>query len=570
MSDIKTIVINEGKKGADGAVGPAGPPGSPGANGADGADGAIIAVMDEGSTLTSAATSINFVGAGVTATMPTADEILITIPGGSGANTALSNLDVTTAVSQDLLMATGKTLRLPHQTPLLARNSAGTGTIELLQVYGIGNAVFFGNKAAFSYVALDTGNVSISTNNNSDGDVYLSANTLTLGYAGGVSAPKLQFSDRDENFYVSIKAPETLSAGYTLTLPVDDGTAGQVLSTDGAGLLSWVSGGGGITWSTPVNADIVPDADGTRNLGSGANKFNLIYGHSVDISDPAGYIYLDNGGNEYAQFWTQTTASSVQGNFNVNSVLEFGGPSAIYTYNGSPLDIFTRNDGSGSGDIYLGTGNSAANNSGNVHIKTGTSTGVRGEINLLSTASIKVGTATGVNNVWGADLVGISFNPTAESNALGGIGITIVGNQDDNAGFGIVSQDTTDKSSLQFYFSTGCVDGTVAKQSGSIDLVSGHNTNSGTGNSSGQITIASGNVTNGSSGRVILQTGGASGIRGNIELNGFRVDASGSEGPFRAPNLTSDPGTLLNGDVWYNTTSNQLKARVNGSTVVLA
>jgi hypothetical protein len=270
MSDIKTIVINEGKKGADGAVGPAGPPGSPGANGADGADGAIIAVMDEGSTLTSAATSINFVGAGVTATMPTADEILITIPGGSGANTALSNLDVTTAVSQDLLMATGKTLRLPHQTPLLARNSAGTGTIELLQVYGIGNAVFFGNKAAFSYVALDTGNVSISTNNNSDGDVYLSANTLTLGYAGGVSAPKLQFSDRDENFYVSIKAPETLSAGYTLTLPPDDGTVGQVLETDGTGTTTWATKAstnlGNLT-TTSIGVDLLFNA-ATFNIGS--------------------------------------------------------------------------------------------------------------------------------------------------------------------------------------------------------------------------------------------------------------------------------------------------------------
>lgn len=34
--------------------------------------------------------------------------------------------------------------------------------------------------------------------------------------------------------------------------------------------------------------------------------------------------------------------------------------------------------------------------------------------------------------------------------------------------------------------------------------------------------------------------------------------------------LASDPGTLTDGLMWYNTTSKQLKARVNGSTVVLA
>lgn len=34
-----------------------------------------------------------------------------------------------------------------------------------------------------------------------------------------------------------------MSAAVTLTLPVDDGTASQVLSTDGSGVLSWVSAG---------------------------------------------------------------------------------------------------------------------------------------------------------------------------------------------------------------------------------------------------------------------------------------------------------------------------------------
>ena len=44
---------------------------------------------------------------------------------------------------------------------------------------------------------------------------------------------------------VTIQAPSSLAANYTLTLPVNDGDANQVLSTDGSGVLSWATAGGG-------------------------------------------------------------------------------------------------------------------------------------------------------------------------------------------------------------------------------------------------------------------------------------------------------------------------------------
>jgi len=39
--------------------------------------------------------------------------------------------------------------------------------------------------------------------------------------------------------YVSIKSPSSLTGDYTLTLPVDDGQADEMLITDGAGTLAW-------------------------------------------------------------------------------------------------------------------------------------------------------------------------------------------------------------------------------------------------------------------------------------------------------------------------------------------
>lgn len=47
--------------------------------------------------------------------------------------------------------------------------------------------------------------------------------------------------------YLELRAP-TLTNNYTLTFPADDGNSGNVLTTDGAGGLSWAApGGGGIT-----------------------------------------------------------------------------------------------------------------------------------------------------------------------------------------------------------------------------------------------------------------------------------------------------------------------------------
>ena len=41
--------------------------------------------------------------------------------------------------------------------------------------------------------------------------------------------------------YVGFKAPDSIAANVIWVLPSADGTAGQVLSTNGAGVLSWVT-----------------------------------------------------------------------------------------------------------------------------------------------------------------------------------------------------------------------------------------------------------------------------------------------------------------------------------------
>ena len=65
-------------------------------------------------------------------------------------------------------------------------------------------------------------------------DEIIIGNSTTVG--GGI---KLNEGTNNGTDSVTIKAPNNLAASYTLTLPADDGTAGQFLKSDGNGILSF-------------------------------------------------------------------------------------------------------------------------------------------------------------------------------------------------------------------------------------------------------------------------------------------------------------------------------------------
>jgi hypothetical protein len=100
----------------------------------------------------------------------------------------------------------------------------------------------------------------------------LVANTTILrGKTPGL-ASILQFEDSSNANYVALKAPDTLTSSTTWTLPSADGAVNQVLKTDGAGNLGWVSvstgGGGGAALSSFTSAIASNSFD---NLNYGQN-----------------------------------------------------------------------------------------------------------------------------------------------------------------------------------------------------------------------------------------------------------------------------------------------------------
>lgn len=68
-----------------------------------------------------------------------------------------------------------------------------------------------------------------------------SGNSVVNGSINFINQNELRFSATSPSIYVGFKAPPSLSTSRIWTLPSNDGTAGQVLQTDGSGLLSWIT-----------------------------------------------------------------------------------------------------------------------------------------------------------------------------------------------------------------------------------------------------------------------------------------------------------------------------------------
>jgi hypothetical protein len=121
-----------------------------------------------------------------------------------------------------------------------------------------------------------------------DSDLVLDPDTGAVEIQGGTDGSASLTLNCEQNSHgITIKAPahSSFSGNVSLTLPADDGIAGQVLSTDGAGVLSWSAGN--VNWVTaPTKSD---------DSGSAGE---IAY-------DTAGFFYVHDG-----TMWRRTQLSS--------------------------------------------------------------------------------------------------------------------------------------------------------------------------------------------------------------------------------------------------------------------
>ena len=127
---------------------------------------------------------------------------------------------------------------------------------------------------------------------------------------------ELEFYDSDSSHFVAFRAPATIASSLTWTLPATDGTANQVLETDGAGTLGWAdAGSGGGSGSSFPNSTFqtVPGTNGNFDLAknvaqtvtetpfeaSGTDAFGVNLGSVFTFMDPVGTTdSIDYGSGE--------------------------------------------------------------------------------------------------------------------------------------------------------------------------------------------------------------------------------------------------------------------------------
>ena len=115
---------------------------------------------------------------------------------------------------------------------------------------------------------------------------------------------QVRLQDTAGGQYIALRAPGTVTSNTILTLPDGAGTSGQVLSTDGTGVMSWADGGGGGSGSSYPNSTIstMPGSDGNYDLAKnaaqttaetpfetgGTDAFGVNLGTVFDMMDPIG------------------------------------------------------------------------------------------------------------------------------------------------------------------------------------------------------------------------------------------------------------------------------------------
>jgi hypothetical protein len=151
----------------------------------------------------------------------------------------------------------------------------GSGPTTGITVASGDKALVAWNGSDFVRVGASAGGSNTQVQFNSSGNLAGSANmtfdgsNLQLGSQGD-----LRFADSDSSNYVALQAPGTVATNVTFTLPGVDGSTGQLLSTNGSGVLSFA------TVSSPAVASGAIIINNTTigvnyTIASGTNGFSV-------------------------------------------------------------------------------------------------------------------------------------------------------------------------------------------------------------------------------------------------------------------------------------------------------
>ena len=384
-----------------------------------------------------------------------------------------------------------------------------------------------------------------------------------LGNSTAGSNIKLYEDTDNGTNYVSFKAPDTIAANVTWTLPAADGTSSQVLQTNGSGTLSWATASGGsgdVVGPASATANGIALFDGTTGklLKNSSAQDGLIYG--LTVGRGAGAVSTN----------TAVGASALAANTTGDRNIAFGF---------GALDVNT----SGSVNTAVGHNSLGANTTGD------SNTGIGGSALLLNTtgsSNTAVGNRSLENNTAGNNTaVGRSAmfaNTTGTSNvAVGSNALEANTTASENTAVGYQSLYTTSTAARNtavgyragYLATTGANNVFVGFAAGESVTTGGNNTFVGARGSA--LGGGAGNtVTTGSKNTILGQYDGNQGGL-DIRTASNYIVLSDGDGGIGARWVSGGGWFQLNNSASWSTTSDaRIKENVqtitNGLSVVLA
>jgi len=267
---------------------------------------------------------------------------------------------------------------------------AGTATIKggdgLTNAQGANVSVLGGNGTAANFsgsVILEGGT---SAGSGLGGNVILRSGGSSTGPDGFVSVEsgdavgqgEIRLVAKNLARYVGLKASSTLAADITYVLPAADGSNGDILTTDGLGIMSWATG-----VTNPMTANL--DTGGfniitaNKSDGTNVNNISIVGGNETNIgSGNAGAVSIIGGAASQGQSGAITITGG-SGYYGGAVTISAGTTSADPPAPTPDVNI-TAQTGYYSGNVVITAGYSATNPGGEIRLTHGGS-GVDGNVN---------------------------------------------------------------------------------------------------------------------------------------------------------------------------------------------
>lgn len=101
------------------------------------------------------------------------------------------------------------------------------------------------------------------------------------GFEGLFTATEVKLQSTNANT-ITLDAPAALAASYSFILPPNDGSNGQVLTTDGSGVTTWTTNGAGTVTSVGGTGTV----NGLTLTGTVTSSGSLTLGGTLDLTSP--------------------------------------------------------------------------------------------------------------------------------------------------------------------------------------------------------------------------------------------------------------------------------------------